>query len=43
VIIFPESVVVDNAIPGLAAAQIKAGIQSLFAAEKMLAHFVTET
>jgi len=43
VVIFPESAAADNAIPGLAAAQIKDGVKSLFAAEKMLAHFVTET
>lgn len=41
VVIFPENVVVNNAIPGLNTAQIKAGIKALFVAEKMLALFVT--
>ena len=41
VAIFPEGVVVDNAIPGLTAAQIKASMKTLFAAEKMLALFST--
>jgi hypothetical protein len=42
VTIFPESVAVDNAIPGLNATQIKQGVQDLFAAEGMLARFLTE-
>lgn len=40
VTVFPDSVAVDDAIPGMTAAQIKASVQSLFAAEKMLAHFL---
>jgi len=40
VTVFPDSLVVDNAIPGMTAAEIKTGVQSLFAAEKMLAHFL---
>jgi hypothetical protein len=39
VTIFPDSAAVDNAIPGLNATQIKQGVQALFAAEEMLAHF----
>jgi hypothetical protein len=39
VTVFPDSVVVDNAIPGLTAAQIRTNVQNLFAAEGMLAHF----
>jgi hypothetical protein len=42
VTIFPESVAVDNAIPGLNANQIKQGVQDLFTAEGMLARFLTE-
>jgi hypothetical protein len=41
VVIFPDSAVTDNAIPGLNAAQIRSGIQTLFTAEKMIAHFST--
>ncbi len=41
VVIFPDSVVVDNAIPGLKAADIKAGIQAIFKAENMIAAFAT--
>jgi hypothetical protein len=41
VVIFPDSAVTDNAIPGLNAAQIRSGIQALFTAEKMIAHFST--
>jgi hypothetical protein len=37
--IFPESVAVDNAIPGLNATQIQQGVKALFATEGMLAHF----
>jgi hypothetical protein len=37
--VFPDAAAVDNALPGLTAAQIKTGAQSLFAAEGMLAHF----
>ncbi len=37
--VFPDTVAVDNAIPGLTAAQIRTSVQSLFAAEGMLAHF----
>ncbi|NER81056.1 MAG: hypothetical protein F6K42_16105 [Leptolyngbya sp. SIO1D8] len=39
VTIFPESLLVDEAIPGLTAIQIKEGIENLFLAEGMLAHF----
>jgi hypothetical protein len=39
VTVFPDSVAVDDAIPGLKAAQIKTTVQNLFAAEGMLAHF----
>lgn len=39
VVIFPDSVVKNNAIPGLTATQIKTSIKALLAAEKMLAHF----
>ena len=42
VTIFPESVAVDNAIPGLNADQIKQGVQDLFTAEGMLARFLNE-
>jgi hypothetical protein len=42
VTIFPESVAVDNAIPGLNANQIKQGVQDLFTAEGMLARFLAE-
>src|SRR5262245_12179375 len=40
VVIFADSVITDNAIPNLTAAQIKANIKSLFQAERMLVHFV---
>jgi hypothetical protein len=40
VVIFSDSVIQDNALPNLTAAQIKAGIKSLFQAERMLAHFL---
>lgn len=39
VTVFPDSVAADDAIPGMTAAQIKTSVQSLFAAEQMLAHF----
>jgi hypothetical protein len=39
VTVFPDSVAVDNAIPGLTAAVIKTSVQNLFAAEGMIAHF----
>jgi hypothetical protein len=38
--IFPAAVAVDGALPGMTAAQIKTGVQNLFAAEGMLAHFI---
>ncbi|MFN7960553.1 MAG: hypothetical protein U0002_04715 [Thermoanaerobaculia bacterium] len=40
VTLFPDSVAVDNAIPGLTAAQIRTRVKALFAAEEMTAHFV---
>jgi hypothetical protein len=40
VAIFPDSLVVNNAIGSLTAAQIRTGIQQLFANEKMFAQFV---
>jgi|SRR5882724_4841044 len=39
VVIFADSAIKDNDLPGLTAVQIKKGIQSLFQAERMLAHF----
>lgn len=39
VTVFPDSVAVNDAIPGSTAAQIKTGVQALFAAEGLLAHF----
>src|SRR5258708_7471315 len=39
VTVYPDSLVKDNAIPGLTAAQIRAQVQSLFAAEGMVADF----
>jgi hypothetical protein len=39
VLIFSDSAIKDNDLPGLTAVQIKNGIQSLFQAERMLAHF----
>ncbi len=39
VTVFPDSAAVDNAIPGLNAAAIKTGVQSLFSAEGMIANF----
>jgi len=41
VIMFPDSAVIDNAIPGLNAAEIRSNIQALFTAERMIAHFST--
>ena len=41
VVIFPDGVATDNALPGLTAAQIKASTKALFQSENMLAHFVT--
>lgn len=41
VVLFPDSAVVDGALPNLTAEEIKAGTRSLFQAERMLAHFVT--
>jgi hypothetical protein len=40
VVIFADSTVVDGALPNLTAVQIKAGMRSLFQAERMLAHFM---
>ena len=40
VVIFANSAVVDSALPNLTAAQIKAGVQTLFQTERMLAHFM---
>lgn len=39
VTVFPDGAAVDNAIPGLTAAAIKTGVQNVFAAEGMIAHF----
>lgn len=39
VTVFPDAVAVDGAIPGLTAAQIRTGVQNLFTAEGMVAHF----
>jgi hypothetical protein len=39
--LFPDSIVVDNAIPGMTAAAIKTGVQDLFSAEGMIAHFIS--
>jgi hypothetical protein len=39
VVLFPDSLVRNNAIQGLTAAQIRARVRELFAAEEMLAHF----
>ncbi len=39
-VIFPESAATNNAIPGLTANQIKSKVKALFAAERMVAHFV---
>lgn len=39
VTVYPDSVVKDNAIPGLTAAQIRTEVQSLFTAEGMVANF----
>jgi hypothetical protein len=39
VVVFPDSLVKDNAIPGLTAAEIRTGIQSLFTSEGMVAVF----
>jgi len=43
VVIFPDSVVTNDSIPGLTAEQARTGIKALFATEKMLAHFITGT
>jgi hypothetical protein len=43
VTLFPDSVAVDNAIPGLTAAQIKTRVREIFESEAMFAHFVTGT
>jgi hypothetical protein len=40
VVIFADSAVVDGALPNLTAAQIKAGVQTLFQTERMLARFM---
>lgn len=42
VVIFPNDAVVDDAIPGFTADQIKESIKNLFEAESMLAHFYEE-
>ncbi len=39
-VLFPDSAAVDNAIPGLTAAQIKTQTRNLFTREEMAAHFV---
>lgn len=39
VVIFPDAAVVDDALPGMTAAQIKAATRDLFLAEHVLAHF----
>lgn len=39
VTVYPDSVVKDNAIPGLTAAQIRSEVQSLFTSERMAAVF----
>jgi hypothetical protein len=41
VVLFPDSVAVDNAIAGLTAAQVKDKVKALFTTETMIAHFVT--
>jgi hypothetical protein len=41
VLLFPDSVAVNNGIVGLTAAEVKDKVKALFAAENMLAHFVT--
>jgi hypothetical protein len=40
VVIFPDASVGDNFVPGLNAAQAKANIKTIFAAENMVAHFL---
>lgn len=40
VTVFPDEAAVDDAIPGLTAAQIKTGIRNLFNSEGMVAHFM---
>lgn len=40
IVIFANRAVVDGALPELSASQIKAGIKSLFQAERMVAHFI---
>ncbi len=39
VTVFPDSVAVDGAIPGMTAAAIKTAVQNVFTAEGMIAHF----
>jgi hypothetical protein len=39
VVIFPDALVVDGAVPNLTAAQIKTSVKDLFQGEHMLAHF----
>jgi hypothetical protein len=39
VVVFPDALVTDATVPGLTAAQFKAGVRSLFAAENLLAQF----
>ena len=39
VTVYPDSVVKDDAIPGLTAAQIRTGVQNVFAAEGMVSNF----
>lgn len=43
VTLFPDSVAVDNAIAGLAAAQVRTKVREIFASEAMFAHFVAGT
>ena len=38
-VISPNSKIINEAIPGMKAADIKAALKSLFAGEGMLAHF----
>lgn len=39
-VLFPDSAAVDNAIPGLTAAEIRTQVRDLFAREEMVAHFL---
>lgn len=39
--LFPDSAVIDGAIQGLTAKQIRPAVQDLFAAERMIAHFLS--